>query len=163
MVAFILEMVSRTGVYHSATVSNLENIIADLKSLRGRLTRRCRTLKDQHLQAAGMARIEIYQLRSGLAHQEKQFLREANEPKNVLSEKIETRLSILSELTKLAEGEGANRYYDTLYEMSVRILFRSYSSYVFLRNLLTLLSPTLIYNCFNSEADASPPEIARHD
>jgi hypothetical protein len=56
MAAFIVEMVIKTVIYDDATVSNLEGIIADLKCLRGRLTRRCRTLKDQHTQAAGMAR-----------------------------------------------------------------------------------------------------------
>jgi hypothetical protein len=109
MAAFILEMVIRTVMYDGATVSNLEDTIADLKSLHGRLTRRCRTLKDQHAQAVGMARIEIFQLLFRLAHQEKQFLREAGEAKSMLSEKVETCLSILSELIKLAEGESVNQ------------------------------------------------------
>jgi hypothetical protein len=81
-------------------------------------------------------------------------LREAGEAKSVLSEIVETRLSILSELIRLPEGEGANRYSDALYEMSVRVLFRSCSSYVFLRNFLTLPSPTSIYNRFHDEVDA---------
>jgi tryptophan-rich sensory protein len=55
--------------------------------------------------------------------------------------------SILNELIKLVEGESANRDSDALNEMSVRVLFRSYSSYVFLRNVLTL--PTSIYNRFH--------------
>jgi hypothetical protein len=154
MAPFILEMVIRTVIDDGATVSNLENTIADLKSLRSRLTRRCRTLKDQHAQAAGMTRIEIYQLRSRLAHQEKQLLKDAGEAKSVLSEKVEPRLSILSELIKLVEGEDASRYSDALYEMSVRVLFCSCSLYVFLRNFLTLPSPTSIYDCFHDEVDA---------
>jgi hypothetical protein len=88
MAAFILAMVIRTVIYDGATVSNLEDAIGGLKSLRGRLTRRCRILKDQHAQAAGVARNEIYQLRSRIAHQEKQFLREAGEAKSVLSAKL---------------------------------------------------------------------------
>jgi hypothetical protein len=155
MAVFTLEMVIRTVIYDDAAVSNLEDTIADLKSFRARLTRRCRTLKDEHAQAAGTTQIEICQLRSRLAHQEKQLLREAGEAKSVLSENVEIRLSILSELVKLAEGEGANRHSDALYEMFVGVLFRSYSLYVFLRNFLTLPSPTSIYNRCHDEVNAS--------
>jgi hypothetical protein len=73
MASFILEMVIRTVLYDGATVPNLENTIADLKSLRGRLTHRCHTLKDQHAQAAGMSRIEMCQRRSRSVHQENNF------------------------------------------------------------------------------------------
>jgi hypothetical protein len=40
MAAFVLKMVIRTVIYDGATVSNLEDTIEDLKSLRGPLTRR---------------------------------------------------------------------------------------------------------------------------
>jgi hypothetical protein len=112
-----------------------------------------------------MARIEICQLRSRPAHQEKTIFTEADEAKSVLSGKIETRLYILSELIKPAEGEGGNRYSNALYEMFVRVLSCSYSSYVFLQNFLTLPTPTSISKRFHDSVDASfarlrSPEMA---
>jgi hypothetical protein len=151
--AFVLELIFSGVLDDKTAVDNLEEEIAALKSLRGRLTRICRTMKAQHSEAASTAKAEIHQLRAQLARQEKHRLAEIGEL--ALSEQFQTRTAILKELIELAKGEAANRYSQQLYHMLVRVLFRSYSAYKFLRNFLTLPSPTAIYSHFHDQIDAS--------
>jgi hypothetical protein len=54
--AFVLELIFSGVIYDKTAVDNLEEGIAALKSLRGRLTRRCHTMKGQQSEAASTAK-----------------------------------------------------------------------------------------------------------
>jgi hypothetical protein len=153
MAAFVLELIFNGVVYDKTAMDNLEESIAALKSLRGRLTRRCRTIKAQHSETDATAKAEIRQLRAQLAREEGRRL--AQDGHLQLSEQFHTRTAMLKELITLAASDGANRYSQQLYYMSVRVLFRSYSAYKFLRNFLTIPSPTAIYGHFHDQIDES--------
>jgi hypothetical protein len=60
---FVFELIYKRVVYNEMAVIILEESIADLKSLRGRLTRKFRTLKARHVQDASVMPIKICELR----------------------------------------------------------------------------------------------------
>jgi hypothetical protein len=158
MAVFVLEIACKGVVYDAKTVakladgakalSKLEADVAHLKSLRGRLTRKCRTIHDQNDTATAALRQELHDLRSHVAELEDELSTSEGELERTVSSKSAVRADVFREMIKLARSNGSPRYSNHLYYMAVVILYRSPSTYDFLRQFLPLPSPVSIYHHF---------------
>jgi hypothetical protein len=153
MATFVVEMIYRGVVYNETAVADLEETIADLKSLRGRLTRKFRAVKAEHSRDFALMRIEICRLRTKRTVEQEHGIPELHDTKR--SQKTLARAEILNELIALSQAQGRKRYSPKLYYLALRVLFRAHSVYEYLRNFLTLPSRNSIYTHFDDRIKAS--------
>jgi hypothetical protein len=151
MAAFLVEMAFKGVVREKTTVANLEEKIAELKSLRGRLTRKCRSVKEVYERKSFAYRLEACRLRRQLNKQE-----EAMQARPTMDAPREPeRLDVLAEMIETAKKGGAKRYSSHLYYTAVVVMFRSRSTYEFMRQFLPLPAPNSIYEHFRDSVHAS--------
>jgi hypothetical protein len=147
MPVFVLDMVFN-GVVYEENRPNLEEEIRRLRSMRGKLTRRCRTLRKDHENDLLQCRTLLRQLRSRFADQEQQILTQSREMEMIVSSEWEIRVNLFREMITLAKSYTTPRYSKNLYYAAVVILFQSCSTYEFVRTFLPLPSPRAVYAHF---------------
>jgi hypothetical protein len=106
MAAFVLDLVSN-GVVYDENRANLEEEIRRPRSMRGQLTRRCRTLRKDHENDLLQCRTLLRQLRSRFADQEQQILTQSREMETIVSSEWEIRTNLFREMITLAKSHTA--------------------------------------------------------
>jgi hypothetical protein len=141
MAAFVVEMIAKNTVGIEPTAANLETQITTLKSLRGKLTRKFRTEKANHQREKKQLQKEIRDLRRHLS--QLQAASHAPGPCDPCSPPI------LREMNEILSGTGPRRYSDHMYYAAVVVLFRSRSTFDFLRGLgFPFPAPNSVYDHF---------------
>jgi hypothetical protein len=135
MAVFVLDMAFNEVVYDE-NKTNIEEEIRRLRSVRGQLTRRYRTLRKDHENDLLRCRTLLRQLRSRFTGQEKQIFTQSREMEMIISSESEIRANLLREMITLAKSHTTPRYSKNLYYAAVVILFRSCSTYEFVRTFL---------------------------
>jgi hypothetical protein len=147
MADFVLDLVFN-GVVYDENRANLEKEIRRLRSMRGQLTHRCRTLRKDHENDLLQYRTLSRQLQSRFADQEQQMLTQSRQMEMIVSSESEIRANLFREIITLAKSHTTPRYSKNLYYAAVVILFRSCSTYEFMRNFLPLPSSRAAYALF---------------
>jgi hypothetical protein len=156
MAVFVLEMAFARVVYDAATIDRQEAQIARLRSLRGKLTRRCRTRKEEYEAEIAALTIEVRQLRNEVAQLQKALSAKENAEKPIFYSDSQIWADVFCEMIELAQmPKEARRYSDHLYYVAVVILFRSASTFEFLRHFLPLPSAVSVYAEFHDPVNAS--------
>jgi hypothetical protein len=155
MAMFVLEIGFKGVVCDTKTIEKLEDEITRLRSLRGRLTRTCRTIREENDREMASMREQLRQLRSQVARLEEELSMKEGEIERTISSKSEVRIHVFREMIELARRNGPRRYSDHLYYMAVGIRFRSASTYDFVREFLPVPSPVAIYHHFHVALTAS--------
>ena len=173
MAVFALEIGCKGVVYEENTiakladrtnvVAGLEDEVARLNSLRGRLTRTCRTIHRQNDEEIAAMRQELRVLRSRVAELDEQLSISGAQMDQTVSSPSEVRANVFREMITLARSTGSPRYSFHLYYMGVVILYRSPSTYDFLRQFLPLPSPVSIYHHFQGPMTASLARLREPD
>jgi hypothetical protein len=157
MAAFVVEMIAKSVVRIPPTAVNLESQITALKSLRGSLTRKFRTVKADHEREKSELRMEIRDLRRQLSQRQASGW-QATGP-------CETDLPpILREMNEVLARKGVRRYSDQMYYAAVVVLFRSRSTFEFLRDLgFPFPAPNSVYEHFRPRLTASLARLKSAD
>jgi hypothetical protein len=124
MAVFVLDMVFNAVVYDENR-ANLEEESRRLRSMRGQLTRRCRTLRKDHQNDLLQCRTLLRQLRSRFADQEQQILTQSRGMEMIVSSEWEIRANLFREMITLTKSHTTPRYSKNLYYAAVVILFQS--------------------------------------
>jgi hypothetical protein len=128
--------------------SSLAKEIKRLRSMRGQLTPRCRTLRKEHEIDLSQCRTLLRQLRCQLAAQEQQIVIQSKETEKIISSESKIRANLFREMIDLAKPHTIPRNSKNLYYAAIVILFRSRSTYEFLRTFLPFPSPRAVYSHF---------------
>jgi hypothetical protein len=154
MAVFVLDMVFN-GVVYDENKANLEEEIRRLRSIRGQLTLRYRTLRKDHENDILQCRTLLRQLRSQFTDQEQQILTQSREMEAIVFSESEIMTNLFHEMIIPAKSHTTPRYSKNLYYAAVVILFRPCSAYEFVRTFLSLPSLRAIYVYFWSALAAS--------
>jgi hypothetical protein len=121
MAVFVLDMVFNVVIYDEDR-SNLEKEIGRLRSMRGQLTRRCRTLRKEHENDPSQYRTVLRQLRSQLAGQEQQIVIHSREMEKIASSELEIKANLFREMIDLPKPHTIPRYSKNLHYAVIVIL-----------------------------------------
>jgi hypothetical protein len=121
MAVFVLDMVFN-GIIDDKDRSNLEEEIRRLRPMRGQLTCRCRTLRNEHENDLSQCRTLRRQLRSQLAGQEQQIIIYSRETEKIVSSESEIRANLFREMIDLAKPHTILRYSKNFYYDAIVIL-----------------------------------------
>jgi hypothetical protein len=142
MAAVVVEMIAKNIVRPEPTAANLETQITTLKSLRGKLTRKFRTEKANHQREKAQLQKQIRDLRRHLS----QLQAPGSHATGACAPDFPP---ILREMNEILTKTGPRRYSDHLYYAAVVVLFRSRSTYDFLRDLgFPFPAPNSVYEHF---------------
>jgi hypothetical protein len=105
LVLFFMEMSANGAVYGRCPerVAELEEQIGDLKSVRGRLIRSCRTLKEDHIEYVSQTRVKLTGLRAEMQKEREEFGKLAADIKSIISSDSEVRANVFREMIELAQ------------------------------------------------------------
>jgi hypothetical protein len=103
MAVFVLDLVF-TGIIYDENRVNLKQEIRRLRSMRGQLTRRCRTLRKDYENDLLQWQTLLRQLRSRFADQEQQILTQSRETEMIASSEWEIRANLFREMITLAKS-----------------------------------------------------------
>jgi hypothetical protein len=147
MAVFVLDLVCN-GVVYDENRANLEEEIRLLRSMRGKLTRRCRTLRNDDENDLLRCQTLLRQFQSRFADQGQQILTQSREIEMIVSSEPEIRANLFREMITLAKSHTTPGYSNNLCYAVIVILFRSCSTYEFVPTFLPLPSPRPIYTFF---------------
>jgi hypothetical protein len=93
MAIFVLEMAASRAVYRriEESIAELEEEIGDLKSVRGQLMRRCRTLKEDQRRHLSQTRVWLSDFTAQLQNERQQAAKLALDMKSVISPDSDVR------------------------------------------------------------------------
>jgi hypothetical protein len=118
MPVFVLGIIFNGAVYDENR-ANLEEEIRRLRSMRGQLTRGCRTVRKDRENDLLQCQTLLHQLRSRFADQEKQILTQSREMEMIVSFESEIRANLFREMITLAKSHTTPRYSKNLYYAAV--------------------------------------------
>jgi hypothetical protein len=154
MAAFVVDLIANNVIHDHITVESLTAKIKRLKSIRAHLTREFRTRKVEHEDEVSSLLEEIRELRQRV--DELEASQRGHE--HGIGEPAAgggNRPDILREMNDLPARQGYRRYSDSLHYMAVVMVFRSRSTYEFLRNFLPLPARNSIYDHSRDDLNAS--------
>jgi hypothetical protein len=108
MVVFVIDMTFNRVVYNENRL-DLEEEIRHLRSMRGQLMRRCRTVRKDHENDLLQWRTLLRQIRSRFADQEQQILAQSREMEMIASSESEIRVNLFREMITLAKSQATPR------------------------------------------------------
>jgi hypothetical protein len=155
MALFVMQMVGersiclRIPLRRIKSDTELENQIWTLRSVRGQLLRRCRTVKEQHTEYVSALRVRLSKPHFSEPKPEEFFMK-VFDLETIVSSESPVRANVFREMVELARHGGKPRYSDNLYHMAVVLMFRSHSSDEFLRQFLPLPAPSSICHHFRN-------------
>jgi hypothetical protein len=140
MAVFVIELARHGVASEKIAKASLDVQIRRLKSLRGQLTRRCRTLKADHAKEMCACRLDIRDLRARLADGQELRAKESFDINEILSSPSKERAGIFRAMIEFAAKQRRRRYSNDFYSMAAVILFRSRSTSDYLRSFIPLPS-----------------------
>jgi hypothetical protein len=107
MIIFVLEVAASRVVYRRVVenVAEVEEEMGDLKSVRGQLMRRCRTLKEDHRKYLSQIRIRLSNLTAQLQKEREESVNLALGMKSIISSDSEVRADVFLEMIELTKTE----------------------------------------------------------
>jgi hypothetical protein len=109
MAVFVLDKIFN-GVVYDENRANLEEEIRRPRSMRGQLTRRCRTLRKGHENNLFQCQTLLCQLQSRFADQEQQLLIQSRRMEMMVRSESEIRANLFRILIMLAKLHTRPRY-----------------------------------------------------
>jgi hypothetical protein len=156
MAAFVLEIAFESVVYDAETIGKSQEEMTRLRSLRGRLTRRCRTVRDENKAEILALQLNLRQLRSEISQLEEKAPFQRKQTQVIIHSDSQIWADIFDEIIMLAQKlKSARRHSDHIYYVAAVILFRSASTYEFLRHPFPFPSVISVYQHFQASIDAS--------
>jgi hypothetical protein len=133
MALFVMQMVAersmclRIPLRRIEPDMELENQIWTLRSARGQLMRRCRTVKEQHTESVCALRVRRSKPHFSEPKPEESFMK-AVDLETIVSSESPLRTNVFREMVELARHRGDPRYSGNVHHMAVVLKFRSRSS-----------------------------------